>query len=238
MITSNIAKRMVRYLVLSASFLLIGISVVRANVSIGHVENTPAPGEFQSSAGGTLSTGGISFGYFSGTAPTPSQWSTLATEPALTAYANLTNTSGTFKFVDIRNIGSASFSGSWDFAGGSPLINGTTSAIDNTILVPNTQLFMLAFNSGTFATGFSGANSWAAITSATSWLSPANNTTLGYTLAQVSSGGTVMVGTQSGNNVLLAAPAPEPSAWLSIIGGAGLLLHIRRNRGYGKSLKA
>jgi hypothetical protein len=205
----------------------------RAAITIGHVEPNTTVGEFLTSTGLTLSTGGLTVGYFSQAAPTTTQWLTLDSEPIATAYSSLTSPTGSFRFVDIRNIAGATQSGlNWSFASGA--INGTVQNISTSILPAGTEMYIMAFDNGTLANSFSGAATWGVATSAaSSWITPADGFGISLTLNQVSSSG-VLAGTQNGDNIDLLSPTPEPSTWLSVLGGAAVLANLRRRRGPGR----
>jgi len=197
-----------------------------------------------------LSGGGISVGFFTGSAlPTKAQLTAITSNP----YSALVST---YNYVDLRNLadafGSSSFQsgGSWNFSSGwtgatlivpnSPT-NYTTAINGNDISAgfaggtggTATTLWAFAFNGGNYANQFSGSTQWAAVTAtepgatANDWLFPTSSETI--SLSQISTAGEILIGTDSGNNVLMAV-IPEPSsASLLALGVAGLVaLRIRR----------
>jgi hypothetical protein len=221
--------------ILLSTVLAVAMTVpLHAVITIGHVEPNTTIGEFLTSTGLTLSTGGLTVGYFSQAAPTITQWLTLDSEPIATAYSSLTNPTGSFRFVDIRNISGATQSGlNWSFASGA--INGTVQNISTSVLPAGTEMYIMAFDNGALANSFSGAATWGVATStASSWTSPTDGFGISLTLNQVPSSG-VLMGTQNGDNINLLSPTPEPSTWLSVLGGAALLANLRRRRGPGRA---
>ena len=208
-------------------------------------------GSFLLADGSTpVSAGGISIGFFTGsTLPTKVQLAAITSNP----YSALVST---YNYVDLRNladaVGSSSFQpgGSWNFSSGwtgatlnvpnSPT-NYTTAINGNDISAAfaggstgtATALWAFAFNSGNYANQFSGSTQWAAVTATepgatvNDWLFPTGSETI--SLSQISTAGEILIGTDSGNNVLMAV-IPEPSsASLLALGVAGLVaLRIRR----------
>ena len=197
-----------------------------------------------------LSGGGISVGFFTGsTLPTKAQLAAITSNP----YSALVST---YNYVDLRNladaVGSSSFQsgGSWNFSSGwtgatlnvpnSPT-NYTTAINGNDISAAfaggstgtATALWAFAFNSGNYANQFSGSTQWAAVTAnelggaANDWLFPTSAENI--QLSQLTTSGEILIGTDSGNNVLMAV-IPEPSsASLLALGVAGLVaLRARR----------
>jgi hypothetical protein len=197
-----------------------------------------------------LSGGGISVGFFTGSAlPTKAQLTAITSNP----YSALVST---YNYVDLRNladaVGSSAFQsgGSWDFSSGwtgatlnvpnSPT-NYTTAINGNDISAAfaggstgtATALWAFAFNSGNYANQFSGSTQWAAVTAnelggtTNDWLFPTSAENI--QLSQLNTAGEILIGTDSGNNVLMAV-IPEPSsASLLALGVAGLVaLCVRR----------
>jgi hypothetical protein len=197
-----------------------------------------------------LSGGGISVGFFTGSAlPTKAQLTAITSNP----YSTLVST---YNYVDLRNladaVGPSAFqsSGSWDFSSGwtgatlnvpnSPT-NYTTAINGNDVSAAfvggttgtATALWAFAFNSGNYANQFSGSTQWAAVTAnelgatTNDWLFPTSAENI--QLSQITTAGEILIGTDSGNNVLMAA-IPEPSsASLLALGVAGLVaLRVRR----------
>jgi hypothetical protein len=208
-------------------------------------------GSFLLANGSTpVSAGGISIGFFTGSAlPTKAQLTAITSNP----YSALVST---YNYVDLRNladaVGSSSFQsgGSWDFSSGwtgatlnvpnSPTnyttaINGNdvSAAFTGGTTGTATALWAFAFNSGNYANQFSGSTQWAAVTAnelggaTNDWLFPTSSEVI--QLSQLTTAGEILIGTDSANNVLMVV-IPEPSsASLLAIGVAGLVaLRVRR----------
>jgi MYXO-CTERM domain-containing protein len=201
-----------------------------AAVSIGHVENASVGG-FQTSTGAALSAGGVSIGYFSGAAPANAAFGTSITDFASLVAAG---------YVDVRNLASTTQTGGFDW--GFPLnLGGTVQNISFTSVPLNSQLYVIAFNAGSYvagtqgtplttATSFSGFTEWAVIKDTTDHRSPADLGTKNLLLNTVA-GADILIGTDSGNNVNMAtlAAVPEPSrAFLGMIGVVALFVRRRR----------
>jgi hypothetical protein len=212
-----------------------------------------ALGSFLLADGSTpVSAGGISIGFFTGSAlPTKVQLNAITSNP----YSALVSS---YNYVDLRNLADsnailASFqsSGSWDFSSGwagatlnvpTTPSNYTTAINGNDALAAfaggtggtATTLWAFAFNGGNYANQFSGSTQWAAVTATelgatvNDWLYPTSSETI--QLSQINTAGEVLIGTDSGNNVLMANVIPEPSsASLLALGVAGLVaLRARR----------
>lgn len=190
-------------------------------------------GSFLSSTGSVLTSGGVSIGYFPTTVTTPTD-AAIQGLSASTAYADLLG----LGYVDVRNIpGSSAEVGTtfdWNYggiSGSNPTdISGswTFTAGSHPLLPSGTQLYVFAFNAGTFLSGFAGSTEWAAVRD------PQNTSRTGA-LARIvnlsnvdGTAGEVLVGTDSGVNVNLAA-VPEPSR--ALLGMIGLVaLFVRRRR--------
>jgi len=247
--TKSSTKKALGWFALTLIGLAFPVQINAATVAYG----TPL-GSFLLADGSSplLSGGGISVGFFTGsTLPTKAQLAAITSNP----YSALVST---YNYVDLRNladaVGSSSFqsSGSWDFSSGwtgatlnvpnSPT-NYTTAINGNDISAAfaggttgtATALWAFAFNSGNYANQFSGSTQWAAVTanelgSATNdWLFPTSAENI--QLSQLNTAGEILIGTDSGNNVLMATLAiPEPSsASLLALGVAGLVaLRVRR----------
>lgn len=196
--------------------------------------------------------GGISIGFFTGSAlPTKVQLAAITSNP----YSTLVST---YNYVDLRNLQDsssvpASFQsgGSWDFSVGwtgatlnvpntpgnyANAINGNDAlaAFSGGTTGTATALWAFAFNSGNYANGFTGTTQWAAVTanepgqSVNDWLYPTSSENI--QLSQISTAGEVLIGTDSGNNVLMAV-IPEPaSASLVLMGFALVVATVRQNR--------
>ncbi len=194
---------------------------VQAAVSIGHIETAGA--RFLTSAGVDLTAGGVSVGYFPA-----ALLGNDAAFSAATSFADLI----TAGFVDVRSIAGASSVGvDWDF----PLaVSGTVTNIPIGSLAQNTQLYVVAFNAGTFvpgspSTSFGGSTQWAVVKDNNN-ITPADLGTKSTALTSVA-GAEVLFGTDNGNNVNMTAlgAVPEPSR--VILGMIGLVaLFVRRRR--------
>jgi hypothetical protein len=249
-------KQIFKIIVAISAFWLVSPNGYQANAAtIGYVTTF---GAFLSSTGSSLSSGGVSVGFFTTSLPTAAElsgmtnpWSTLAS-----AYG----------FKDVRtlldansNLPTMSVGGSWDYAAGG-VIGGTLTVPNTPANVVNaingndalsafaggtaataTQLWVFAFNQGTYANGFAGSTAWAATTAnalagaTNDWLYPTSSENI--QLSQLNAVGEILIGTDgaiisggNANNVYLAAIVPEPSsASLLALGVAGLVaLRVRR----------
>jgi MYXO-CTERM domain-containing protein len=201
-----------------------------AAVSIGHVENTTVGG-FLTSSGSALTSGGVSIGYFSGAAPADAAFGTTITDFSSLVAAG---------YVDVRNLSSTTQTVGFDWS--FPLnLGGTVQNISFSSVPLNTQLYVIAFNAGSYvsgtqgnpattATSFSGFTEWAVVKDTTDHRSPADLGTKNLLLNTVS-GSDILIGTDNGNNINMAAVAaiPEPSrALLGMIGLGALFVRRRR----------
>ncbi len=197
-----------------------------AAVNIGYVAN-PTVGGFVSSSGGAISGGGVSVGYFGiGSDPASSFWTGLSDAPSA-AWSSILGAG----FTDVRQVGTPGSSFDWNF----PLnMGGTVTGIAFGTLPQNTQLYVIAFDGGSFdlatpANSWSGASEWGAV-SAASFLSPADLGTkaLNFGPATALTSSDVLKGSlQSATTV---ATVPEPSTYaLVALGGMALgAYHLRR----------
>lgn len=205
------------------SFFLAAAPVLRASVTIAHVENGTV-GNFLDSGGASLTGGAVSIGVFS-SAPLDSAFGTT-----INSWADLLAAG----YTDVRNLSGATPSSlDWDF----PTIGGSVTSISIASLPANTQLYVVAFNSGTYntatpASSFAGATQWAVVKD-NSNLSPADLGTKSVLLNTAVGSAEILRGTDNGVNVnmtsLSAGPVPEPSR-LMLLGLAGLGLVFRRRR--------
>ena len=192
-------------------------SATEAAVTVGHVQNVGA-GQILSSTGGAVTSGGVSIGIFA-SAPLDSAFGST-----ITSWAGLLAAG----YQDVRSLSGGTLSGGfdWDFSA----IGGSVSGISISALPASTQLYVFAFNAGSFinnASGFSGATEWAVIKDATN-LSPADLGTRNGVLT-TAVGSEILIGTDSGVNVRMAA-IPEPSRLgLLGLGLAGFSLRRRRS---------
>jgi hypothetical protein len=196
-------------------------------VSVAHVENSSI-GEFISSSGQLLTTGGVTVGFFSGTAPTTSNWATLSSEPISLAYAALINPAGPFKFIDVNNIAGISNTGEdWTY----PLpVGGTVTQIPLATLPTGTQLYVMAFDAGNLSNGFSGADQWA-VADAADWVGPSDGALETTLLQTVDTPAELPIGSDAGDNSgkdIRLVSTPEPSVAILAGLGAGALCFRRR----------
>ena len=199
------------YLSTLCAILLVGN--VHAAVSILHTEVSGA--QILTSAGGAPTAGGVSVGFFS--SPTADSVFT-----GITSFADLL----TAGFKDVRSLAGVSGTPDWDF----PLpVSGSVTNISTALLPTGTQLYIVAFNAGTYINGFSGATEWAVIKDDNN-IAPADLGSKSTALATVA-GAEVLFGTDNGNNVNMASlgAVPEPSR--ALLGMIGLVaLFVRRRR--------
>lgn len=231
---------------------LVAVSVV-SKASAATVGYGTALGSFLLADGSSpLSAGGgISIGFFTGsTLPTKVQLSAITSDPYNTLVSS-------YSYVDLRNIKDGSnvaaafqSSGSWDFSVGwtgatlnvantpgnyTTAINGNDiqAAFAGGTTGAATVLWAFAFNSGNYANGFSGATQWAAVTasepgqSVNDWLYPTSSENI--QLSQINSAGEILIGADSGNNVLMAV-IPEPTSLNLLAAGAAFLALFRANK--------
>lgn len=214
--------------------------------TLSHAETLTSNGAIQTSSSAVPSAGGITLGYFSGTAPTDL---TIATWSAANAVSNLIASN----WVDIRTIAATGAgmqaNGDWDWpGGGNPgtvgnKIGGTYNWVFDAALAGR-QLYIFAFNSGSSGFGFSsssvvspsssafgassftGSTEWAALKAA-NWLFPASDgTPLNLKVVDVDLVGELLAGTDLGNNINMI---PEPStASFLVLGIASILFNRRR----------
>jgi len=233
--------------VLSLTLLVGSINSSRAVNTISHAESLSSNGQITTSASTVPSAGGVTIGYFSGTAPTDSAikgWNLAS------VVSNLISNN----WVDVRSVGDAlngagmQNGGDWDWpGGGSPgtagtKIGGTYNFTFNAALSTK-QLYLFAFNGGSSgfgynassvvapsssfftASSFSGSTEYA-ILKADTWLFPAtDNTAINIKVADIDLITELLVGTDAVNNV---AMIPEPSSLSLIVFGAASLFLSRK----------
>lgn len=193
-----------------------------AAVSIGHVE-VAGTSRFLDSSGLDLAAGGVSVGYFpAALSGNDSVFSTATSFSDLIAAG----------FVDVRSIVGATVAGvDWDFPLG---VTGTVSNIPISSLPQNTQLYIVAFNSGAFvpgtpSTSFAGSTQWAVVKDNNN-LSPADLGSKSTALTSVV-GAEVLFGTDNGNNVNMTSLSAIPEPSRALLGMIGLVaLFVRRRR--------
>jgi hypothetical protein len=203
-------------------------SSATAAVTVGHIENATV-GEFLTSSGAAVAAGGVSIGIFTNGGGTPITVSDSAVASA-TSFADLV----ALGYKDVRSLSGATAAGGtdWDFP--SP-VSGSYNCIAISALPAGTQLYLLAFNAGSFVSGapstsFAGATEWAVIKDTGDHLSPADLGTKSLLLNTVIASD-ILVGADKGNNVAMASLAaiPEPSrALLGLMGFMALLARRRR----------
>lgn len=176
-----------------------------------------------------MAAGGVSIGIFTNGVGTPITVSDSAVASA-TSFADLV----ALGYKDVRSLSGATAAGGtdWDFP--SP-VSGSYNSIAISALPAGTQLYLLAFNAGSFVSGapstsFAGATEWAVIKDTVEHLSPADLGTKSLLLNTVVASD-ILVGTDKGNNVTMASMGvvPEPSrALLGLMGFMALLARRRR----------
>ncbi|MFN7564257.1 MAG: hypothetical protein ACK5TH_20980 [Prosthecobacter sp.] len=214
---------------LKISILALAAYTVPANaaVTIAHPENGTV-GAFLDSTGAALAAGGVSVGYFS-SAVSDSQIQALS---AGTAFSDLI----ALGYRDVRNAVGATLAGGFDWA--FPTVAGTVQNIPIGTLPQGTQLYVIAFNAGSYVAGtagtpsttstsFAGATEWAVVKDA-GYTGPADSNTRSLLLS-AASGSEILVGTDNGVNVNLAAAVPEPTKGILSI-AAMALIGLRRRR--------
>jgi hypothetical protein len=204
--------------ILSVALICFVGSASEAAVTVGHVQNSGA-GQILSSTGSAVTSGGVSIGIFT-SAPLDSAFGSTITDWASLLAAG---------YQDVRTLSGATLSVGfdWNFSG----IGGSVLNIGIGALPANTQLYVFAFNAGSFinnASGFSGATEWAVIKDNAS-LSPPDLGTKNVIMS-TAVGSEIVIGTDNGVNVNMAAMIPEPSRLgLLGLGLAGFSLRRRRS---------
>jgi len=204
------------------------VSPVSAAVTVGHIENG-AVGQFLSSSGAALTAGGVSIGIFTDGLGAPIAVADSAFN-SVTSFADLV----ALGYKDVRSLSGATAAGGTDWA--FPLaVSGSYNSIAISALPAATQLYLLAFDAGSFVAGtpassFVGATEWAVVKDTISHKSPSDLGTSSLLLNTVVSAD-ILKGTDNGNNVNMSAlgAVPEPSrALLGMIGVAALFVRRRR----------
>jgi hypothetical protein len=202
------------------------LSPLSAAVTVGHIENATV-GQFLSSSGAALSAGGVSIGIFTDGLGAPI---TVADSVfnTVTSFADLV----ALGFKDVRSLSGATAAGGTDWS--FPLaVSGSYNSIAISALPAATQLYLLAFDAGSYVAGtpsssFAGATEWAVVKDTTSHKSPSDLGTSSLLLNTVISAD-ILKGTDNGNNVNMTSFVPEPSR--AILGMIGLgALFVRRRR--------
>lgn len=212
-----------------------------ASVTIAHVENS-ATGYFVDSGGvNVLTTGEVSFGFFSGSGPTSTDWQNLASGGAANAWSSLLS----LGYTDVRSLGTLGTGFDPSFStGGSPTTNigATVQNVPFASLPSGTRLYVFAFNSGSWdnttkTATFSNATEWAAVSawghsiSSQNYASPADSGTksLQFKAAALTTSD-VLVGTLVSTSSGIVATVPEPSTGALMLIGAFGLVAMRRFR--------
>lgn len=213
----------------------------KAVVTIAHVENSTT-GAFLTSAGTSLTTGEVSFGFFTNSlgvyAPTISAIKTIGDASPASAWSSILS----LGWTDVRKLGTLGTG----FDPAFPInIGATVQNVPFASLPSNTQLYVFGFNAGTWdntakTATFGLATEWAAVsivgrsTSADNWLSPADGGTKALNFAKLqasTAANDILVGSlgsaigTSGYNVIMI---PEPATASLVLLGIGLLVAKRR----------
>jgi len=241
-------KTIISKICLPAVVLMGLISSSHAVNTISHAETLTSNGAIQSSTSAVPSAGGVTIGFFSGTAPLDS---VIAGWAPSTAIANLIANS----WVDVRTVvatgAGMQSNGDWDWpGGGSPgtagtKIGGTYNWVFDATLA-NKQLYLFAFNGGSSGFGFSsasvvnptssaftsssfsGSTEWAALKAA-SWLFPgSDNTAVNVKVVDVDVLSELLVGTDLGSNINMI-PEPSTSA-LAFLGLFTIFSSLRKRK--------
>jgi hypothetical protein len=229
-----------------ATLIALPVFLQAATVNIGTVATSSTTGQYLSSAGALVTTGFVRVGFFSKTfaelQTTISGWSGSTT--GLDAYNSLNSSFTAIGTVINPSSSGGSLGGSttglyqtagagWNFTSAGA-VSGTANFVDLALTGQGTQIYVWAFNNSdlTFASG-AAPTQWALVTDRNAtggtWTTPGSGT-LSTLLSAVSTQSDVLLGTDNGNNVNMAAIIPEPSsASLLAIGVAGLVaLRARR----------
>lgn len=219
--------------------------------TISHAETLGSNGAITTSSSTVPTAGGVTIGYFNGTAPSDAVIQSWAL-PSIVSNLIANN------WVDVRSVGGADAGmqngGDWDWPGGGnpgtagTKIGGTYNFTFNAG-VAGRQLYLFAFNAGSSGFGynasavvaptpgfftissFSGATEYA-ILKASTWVLPASDgTALGVRIADVDTISELLVGTETGANSFRdIAMIPEPTTFsLFALGGISLLLMRKKS---------
>jgi hypothetical protein len=216
-----------------------------ATVNVGTVASSSTTGQYLTSTGALNTTGFVRVGFFNKTfaelQTTISGWSGSTT--ALAAYESLNNSFTAIGTV-INPAASGTLGGTttglytaaganWNFSSGGA-VSGTANLVDLALAPQGSQIYVWAFNNTDLSFVSAAApTQWALVTDRNAtggtWTLPGSGA-LSTLLSAVSSQSDVLLGTDSGNNVLMANVIPEPSsASLLALGVAGLVaLRARR----------
>ena len=133
--------------------------------------------------------------------------------------------------MDVRTITGATLSSGFDWNFPLP-VSGTVQNIPIGILPANTQLYLVAFNGGSFNTStpsqsYLSASDWAVVKDNAN-VSPADLGTKTVILSTAVGSTEVLVGTDSGVNVLVGVPEPTTVAFGVLLAFAGLMRQRRQ----------
>jgi hypothetical protein len=202
-------------------------SNTQAAVTIGWAA---AAGNMRSSTDTALTSGGVSIGYFV-SAPSDAAFGTT-----INSWADVLGAG----YIDVRTLPGVSLGTlDWDYplAGGGGSVTGvpfTALATTATAIALNTQLYVFAFNGGSFnlatpASSFGGSTEWAVVKDNAN-LAPADLGTRNVLLSNAV-GGEILRGTDNGSNVNLTSLAVVPEPSRAVLLALGLFsLFARRRR--------
>jgi len=238
----EILKTKIRAINFLFGIILLGFcttSVSKASVTIGCVANS-ATGYFVQSDKTTLvSTGEISVGFFSGTAPTSTDWQNILSGSVSSAWSSIL----ALGYTDVRTLGTLGTGYDASFAtGGSPTTNigATVQNIPFASLPINTRLYVLGFNAGTWdnttktatfglATEFGVVSAFGHATTSQNFVSPADSGTKSIQFKLAALGDTdILIGSLVSSANGTVAMIPEPSVMSMLL--LGIAYSFRRKR--------
>ena len=247
----KIQKPTISFALAIGLLVLSGTQITFAVNTIAHAETLSSKGAITLQDGTVPSSGGVTIGYFSSSAPSDALIQSWTADNAM---ANLISNG----WVDIRTVVATGAGmqngGDWDWpGGGSPgttgtKIGGTYNWIYDAAKA-NTQLYVFGFNNGSSSFGynagavvgpsllaitsssFASSTQWIALR-ATNWLLPnSDNSALNINIADVDTAGELIMGTETGANSFRdLGMVPEPSTGALMMIGAFGLVAMRRLR--------